>query len=45
MAKSKVDSGKLILDFIKAHPGCSSKEIHDGPEIAMAYATDSLNLL
>lgn len=39
MAKSKVDSGKLILDFIKAHPGSSSKEIHDGLESVVAYAT------
>jgi Fic family protein len=39
MAKSKADSGKLILDFIKAHPSSSSKEIHDGLESVVAYAT------
>lgn len=39
MAKLKGDSGQLILDFIKAHPGSSSKEIHDGLGNIIAYAT------
>ena len=39
MAKSKIDSGKHILDFIKLHPGCSSKEIHNGLKNNIGYAT------
>jgi Fic family protein len=39
MAKSKVDSVKSVLDFIKVHRGSSSKEIHDGLEHIIAYAT------
>ena len=44
MAKSKIDSGKHILDFIKLHPGCSSKEIHDGLKSTVAYATVKRNI-
>lgn len=32
MAKSQKDISSLILDFIKRHPLCSSKEIHEGIE-------------
>lgn len=39
MAKSKIDLGNQILDFIKLHPQCSSKEIHDGLKNSVAYAT------
>ena len=39
MTKLKADSGKLILDFIKTHSGCSSKEIHNGLKNVIAYAT------
>jgi Uncharacterized conserved protein len=39
MAQSKVDTTKSILDFIKAHPGCSSKDIHHALAENMAYAT------
>ncbi len=39
MAKSKIDTSALILDFIQIHPDCSSKAIHDALANNMAYAT------
>ena len=33
------DTGKNILDFIKANPSLSSKEIHDGLKSEVGYAT------
>ena len=39
MAKLKVAFGIPILEFIKAHPVCSSKEIHDELKNFIAYAT------
>ena len=39
MAKPKIDTSALILDFIQIHPDCSSKAIHDALANNMAYAT------
>lgn len=39
MAKAKIDTSTLILDFIQNNPGCSSKAIHDALANNMAYAT------
>ena len=39
MAKIKKEIGGKILDFIKQNPHCSSKEIDDGLNNAVGYAT------
>ena len=39
MAKQLTNTNDLILEFIKANPLLSSKEIHDGLTIEISYAT------
>lgn len=39
MAQTRIDYSQLILDFIRIHPGCSSREIHEALAVTMAYAT------
>lgn len=39
MAKIQKDNNNEILEFIKIHPSLSSKNIHEGLGIEMAYAT------
>lgn len=39
MTKHQSDKTKLILDFIQLNPLSSSKEIHEGIDVAVGYAT------
>lgn len=39
MVQTRIDSSQLILDFIRTHPGCSSRDIHEALAANMAYAT------
>jgi Fic family protein len=39
MSKQRSDLGQLLIDFIKANPRLSSKQIHEGMHTNMGYAT------
>lgn len=39
MPKTIINKSELIVDFLKESPGSSSKEIHDGLDNSIAYAT------
>ena len=39
MAKLLTDKSSIILEYIRANPLCSSKEIHVGLEVELGYAT------
>lgn len=39
MTKSSIQLGGLIVDYIKNHPNCSSKQIHEGIGQEWGYAT------
>jgi len=39
MAKNNNDNSNIILEFIKANPKLSSKEIHGGLAMKLSYAT------
>ena len=39
MTKSSAQLGRLIVDYIKNHPNCSSKQIHEGIGQEWGYAT------
>jgi len=44
MGKIQYDTSGLILEFIKAHPLLSSKDIHAGLNVVLGYATVKRNL-
>jgi hypothetical protein len=39
MTRLHIDKSSLLLEYIKLNPLCSSKEIHNGLEVVLGYAT------